>query len=85
MGRFLLGLVLGIALVFVGQELVHGDFWRYSGRLDGRSEVFEYVQREFGVLDASAREIPNAAHLSHKASLLVAVEVNGVKTIRVIP
>ena len=85
MGRFLLGLVLGIALICVGQELVHGDFWRYMGRLDGRDEVFEYVQREFGVLDASARGLPNATSLSHKASLLVAVEVNGVKTIRVIP
>ncbi len=87
MGRFLLGLVTGVVLVLVGHGVLFGkiNFWRYMGQLDGRDDIFAFVEGEFGVTDATTRMVPNTGQFSHKCSLLVAVEVNGVKTIRVLP
>ena len=85
MGRFLLGLAVGAGLVLLGHGVFADkiNFWRYMGLIDGHSQVFSFVRKEFGAAGKDTPVVPNSGSFSHKASLLVVVEMNGVRTIRV--
>lgn len=86
MGRFLLGLAVGAGLVLLVGLVVLAErehHWRYMGELNGRWQAFEFVEREFGVLEKGVPTVPGTTSFSHKTDDLVVVEVNGVRTIRV--
>jgi hypothetical protein len=61
------------------------DSWEYghkAGIIQGRLDAADALQKEFGTWDGKAS---NNVLLSVKTTSLVAVETNGIKTVRIIP
>lgn len=77
-GAILSGLVVGV-VGFGSDRLAHA---RRMGRIDGLHEAVRAIESEFGNLD---QRPASATLFSVKTSDAVAVVVDGVKTIRVVP
>lgn len=77
-----LGIAIGVVATLAGSYVVKGSFWRYQGQIDGRTEVFSAIKKEFGTLETG---VPYDGIIGSKDELMVAVRVNGVKTVRVTP
>ncbi len=90
MRRFLTGFVVGGAITGVAVaglaqagfgvgELAHA---RRMGQLDGVQRAMQAIDEEFGRVESDAEFTPL---FSLKTSVAVSLEVDGVKTIRVVP
>lgn len=83
---FAIGFVVGWLGMYIVYPDLHGadkkDYHRYQGHLDGMNHAKEAIRKEFGPY---RRDEPTSYTMvfGSKASSVVAVEVDGVKTVRV--
>jgi hypothetical protein len=82
MRKLLLGIAIGTALGATVSHFGKYTFGHYMGRLDGLSEAVNAIHDEFGEISSQSR---GKALFGLKTSTVVVVEVDGVKTVRVIP
>ena len=89
MRKYIIGFIGGVvisAIIFIpileSEQQAKLELGKNSGKISGLVHSVKELEREFGVIDSSAKY---KKLYSVKTSDVVSVEINGVKTVRVIP
>jgi hypothetical protein len=89
MNKLALGFLLGAAVaalvlwpVLKHERRLSWDYGRKAGIIQGHFDAADALQKEFGFCPSN---LTGKVLLSVKTTLVVSVETNGVKTVRVVP
>ncbi len=89
MKKYIIGFIGGVvisAIIFVpilkSEQQAKFKLGINNGKISGLAHSVKELEKEFGLIDSSAK---HKRLYSVKTSDVVSVEINGVKTIRVIP
>jgi hypothetical protein len=89
MKKYIIGFISGVVIsamifipIFKSKQQEKYELGVNSGKISGLTYSVKEIAKEFGIMDSSAKY---KRLYSIKTSDVVSVEINGVKTIRVIP